>query len=1023
MTAEYYEWRAYAGPIWKAATHSAFWDWSGLNAGATYAPETAIPPTTLTATLSAGATTATVASTTGWPSAGSFFVGPNGSGQAWERIDYTGKTATTLTGLTRESVDNEQTGVHTNGAVVRFWWPLETATGELMLWEQAEQNMGSINWRAELSGVNVPLTAVRNRTLVLIQTRYWNGSAMSSWVNFLVGWAQNPKANDDANRERAWRLNVVSMAGLLERIRMPGIKVGADDLARRGSASTSDVMAAAYKELSSGDYTGEPSLGADKATDGDDSSLWVGDRFVGENNPVTVAVGPDAMGTDRAITQIHIAKYTGQSNGYRWIEVTALTDTAINDGIWAGVDYFVNLEGQDIGLSEGDRAVFAENPTLFQEENSYTEGNLLDLADYSLWNANNNKQTVNLAGATGGTFTLEFNHTGGGWYAETTGAIAWNASALDVRNALVALAQIGNDEVFVTGDAGGPYLITFCNGLGSDGGVATLVLASSLTGGGTPTVTLVQAGGSAFETADSGAKIFDHLATAGGYLRLYFGPGGTLHSHVVWGTGYTELAQSGGTGEGHPWVGSALAAPAAGETARMLFAPGSPTVSAQYWQVGPVATPGYSVETADKSWLMVQLPRMELFLGEALNPGTHTGGSTLLLQDPSGTNTSDGLDASGSIQVGAEQIAYSSKVSTGIILSGAATGSYSEGDKIYAVESGVATDGLPVDTITLRRKAGSTNVPEDFWVRGSRLSSVRTPDDDPEDYTDDYSYSDETTGNSAEEVSISLSPSQRLRWLLVEIRAMVDNPSRVRLNTLEASVDVSVYGSTVLDSGDVAAAATVGLAAAGLPAGAIVDAGSTPDIAGYTTEDGEAWPILADLADYAGCRFTVGRGSKITLAPSDFWTTALSKSPSQTYTNAEIAAYERLDTFGGVGQVKLTWVNLDGSPGGVVSYPTTALTGSVVEIGPYVFVDEATALLAAQNRYLWAMRPYTVLAQMAASQIERRPGEYHRATWSLDDEMTATSRVYVATEATHRIEGFAVESVFNYRQISRSDER
>lgn len=1005
VAAEYYEWRAYAGPIWKPATHTAFWNWSGLNAGAVYAPETAIPPTTLTATLSNGATTATVASTTGWPSAGSFFVGPNGSGQAWERVDYTGKSATTLTGLTRESVDNEQTGTHSSGAVVRFWWPLETATGELMLWEQADQNMGSVNWRAELSGVNVPLAAVRNRSLILIQTRYWNGSAMSSWTNFLVGWAQNPKANDDANRERAWRLNVVSSAGLLERLRMPGIKVGADDLVRLGQPSASDTLPVAYKEFGAGDFTGEPGFGADKLNDGDDGSLWIGDRFVGEVNLV-----PGGAGSK--ITQLHISKYLGQSNGYRWIEITAFGTTSLSVWIEAGYDYFVNLENQDISLGFAERAIFVENPTLFGEENSYTQGTIFDLTDFPLWNHNNNKQTVDLAGATGGWFTLTWNHLGSEWYEETTYALSWNASAGYVAEALGDLVQINDDDVIVTGPDGGPYQITFVNALGSDGGMHVLVINSGLTGGGTPTVTQTQQGGSAFYTGQSGEKIFDHLDPAGGVIK---GPGG----YIPWGT-YVGFMWMGWT---PGWTGDRLPAIGPGETISYLFQPSSPTVSADYWRVGQIATPGYSVGGDHRSWLLVNLPRLELFLGEALNSGTHTTGNTLLLKDASGTNTADGLDASGSIQVGGEQIAYTSKVSTGIVLAGAVTGSYSEGDKIYCVQSGVATDGLPVDAIVLRRKAGSTNVPKDFWVRGSRLTSVRTPTDDPGDYTDDYAYNVETTGNSAAEVTLALSPSQRLRWLLVEIRAMTESPSRARLNALEASVDVAVYGSAVLESGDVAGAATVGLAAVGLPAGGVVDGGGTPEISGYTTEDGEAWPILADLADYAGCRFTVGRDSKISLASSDFWTTALSKSPSQTYTSAEIGAYERLDTFGGVGQVKLTWVTPDGAPGGVVRYPTTALAGSVVEIGPYVAADEATALQAAQNRYLWAMRPYTVLAQMAASQVDRRPGEYHRATWALDDGMTATSRVYVATDATHRIEGFAVESVLNYRQISRSDER
>lgn len=49
---------------------------------------------TLTASLAAGATTATVDDTTGWPASGAFFAG-------LERITYTGKTGTSFTGLTR----------------------------------------------------------------------------------------------------------------------------------------------------------------------------------------------------------------------------------------------------------------------------------------------------------------------------------------------------------------------------------------------------------------------------------------------------------------------------------------------------------------------------------------------------------------------------------------------------------------------------------------------------------------------------------------------------------------------------------------------------------------------------------------------------------------------------------------------------------------------------------------------------------------------------------------------------------
>jgi hypothetical protein len=61
-------------------------------------------------------------------------------------------------------------------------------------------------------------------------------------------------------------------------------------------------------------------------------------------------------------------------------------------------------------------------------------------------------QTVTLSNATGGTFRLAF-------LGQTTAAIAYNASAATVESALEALQAV--DQVTVTGNAGGPWTITF----------------------------------------------------------------------------------------------------------------------------------------------------------------------------------------------------------------------------------------------------------------------------------------------------------------------------------------------------------------------------------------------------------------------------------------------------------------------------------------------------------------------------------------------------------------------------------
>jgi hypothetical protein len=90
-------------------------------------------------------------------------------------------------------------------------------------------------------------------------------------------------------------------------------------------------------------------------------------------------------------------------------------------------------------------------------------------------------QTVTLAAATGGTFTLTLS-------GEETGTIAYNASASTVQVALEALSNVGVGKAIVSGSAGGPYTVTFDRSLGN---VAQMTAdATSLTSGTTATVTV-----------------------------------------------------------------------------------------------------------------------------------------------------------------------------------------------------------------------------------------------------------------------------------------------------------------------------------------------------------------------------------------------------------------------------------------------------------------------------------------------------------------------------------------------------
>lgn len=81
-----------------------------------------------------------------------------------------------------------------------------------------------------------------------------------------------------------------------------------------------------------------------------------------------------------------------------------------------------------------------------------------------------------LAGTNGGTFTLTFTSQAG-QNAQTTSAIAYNATAATVQTAIAALSNVGAGNVTVTGSAGGPYTIVFTKAIGPTGN-----LTSSVTG-------------------------------------------------------------------------------------------------------------------------------------------------------------------------------------------------------------------------------------------------------------------------------------------------------------------------------------------------------------------------------------------------------------------------------------------------------------------------------------------------------------------------------------------------------------
>lgn len=122
------------------------------------------------------------------------------------------------------------------------------------------------------------------------------------------------------------------------------------------------------------------------------------------------------------------------------------------------------------------------SPLAFNASAATVQAALIPLVAGMTRTGTNAVQTVTISGVpTGGTFTLTY-------AGQTTTALAFNATAATVQAALIALSNIGPNDVTVTGGPGPatPYVVTFVGTLG-DEPIALMTATSSFTGGTSPT--------------------------------------------------------------------------------------------------------------------------------------------------------------------------------------------------------------------------------------------------------------------------------------------------------------------------------------------------------------------------------------------------------------------------------------------------------------------------------------------------------------------------------------------------------
>ena len=542
------------------------------------------------------------------------------------------------------------------------------------------------------------------------------------------------------------------------------------------------------------------------------------------------------------------------------------------------------------------------------------------------------------------------------------------------------------------------------------------------------------------------ADWWDSLAPAAGAL-YYYGAAGSqelFHGGILWGTVSAAAVQTawGTYAYTHPdtWTGANITAPTAGQTIRRIFS-GSRYAATGY-TVDYVSNPGTFIGDGHRFYLLLQINGMGLTLTDTITNSAPGADDTLYIS-LGDTGCVDGLDAAGTLQIGAEQVTYSAKSTDnrGVVVTarganGTTAAAHLTGETIYQVEGGLATDTLPLDSIILRRTSGKP-VLEDFKLYGARsLQAPRVPDEDePADladdvtWTQDYEQFEVVTGNTFATYTyvapIAEPPlNRRYRWLLLVVTAMSTDPYPFMLNEFEVTVAGDVYSAaTYLATGTVYAAVAAILTGCGLPSGALVDGVGTPTVTGYTTAPDFAWPVCGDLADMTGCFVSAGRDSKITVDTHPYF----AGTPSiVTNWSKTIATSFAPDWPWGrqVSQVELPWLALDGSTGGTVKYPTLPdAFGAIWKQEPQRFADAAAALVVAEKKYWLARLPFGAVIEAAGAPITARPGIAHGVAWQLDTAMLHLQRTYLLDSVTHRLEDFTLTTVVHGVQINREDER
>lgn len=515
-----------------------------------------------------------------------------------------------------------------------------------------------------------------------------------------------------------------------------------------------------------------------------------------------------------------------------------------------------------------------------------------------------------------------------------------------------------------------------------------------------------------------GAGFFDSLNLAGDAVAIF---ADSWRPTVAWGAG-GQPKRAGSSSHGAAWTTNTITPPGPGQIMRYRYLAGV-TQDNQYFLTDYVDLGGYTPADVDDPWIQIDLPRLGLSVRDDMAAGNPAAGQKLYIVK-GGAASTEGLTATGTIQIGLEQITYTARQADGVTVgsrgaNGTTAASHKAGDLVRVVDSdGAATEGMLVSRIEWDRN-GRAPYPAEFRIRRSNADSARVPED--ENHGDDYEQLVYVDNHAATSYSLTLSPARRCTVIILEIDRMSVDPSRPRLNAIRAIADPGQYdGGAVLASATAAQLIVQVLANAGAPLGALTMQAGTLDVGDLTTAAGEsAWSVAADLAAKTSTLISVQRTGGIVIGPNLLPGGSLS--PAFAVTNVTAAQVETAQASSkAYGQARQPYILPDGTKG-IARYPTVLAAENlpVLELAETRYASAAAAQAAVQRAYILARWPVQFVVELAEAQPALRPGTVVSFAWQFADDMQPVARVGVVLAADHEIEGGKMTTVITVAQVDR----